>query len=53
LPLEHGTPWKGLDTLRVEDSATGEVLTDGCMVMDMDIDPEKGLITMVVSSDIG
>jgi hypothetical protein len=53
MPLNHGDVWKGLDTLRVEDQATGEVLTDGCIVMDMDIDADEGLITMIVSSDIG
>jgi hypothetical protein len=53
LPLNGGDCWKGLDTLRVVDDATGEVLTDGNIVMDMDIDPELGLITMTVSSDIG
>lgn len=51
--LEPGDVWTGLDTLRVEDNSTGEVLTDGCIVLDMDIDVDEGLITMIVSSDIG
>jgi hypothetical protein len=53
VPLEPGDTWRGLDTLRVVDDATGEVLTDGNIVMDMNINPDEGLITMIVSSDIG
>jgi hypothetical protein len=51
--LKGGDTWRGLDTLRVVDDATGEVVTDGCLIMDMDIDADAGRVTMTVSSDIG
>lgn len=53
MTLEPGDVWTGLDTLRVIDDATGEVLTEGCLITGMDIDPDENLITMSVSSDIG
>jgi hypothetical protein len=53
LPLNPGDRWAGLDTLKVVDNSTGDVLTEGNIVLDMDIDPKEGLITMIVSSDIG
>jgi len=51
--LEPGDRWVGLDTLRVIDSATGDVLTDGTIIQDMDIDPTEGVVEIIVSSDIG
>lgn len=53
MPLDHGDTWSGLDTLRVVDAATGEVVTDGSLITDMDIDPRENRVTMTVSSDIG
>lgn len=52
MTLEPGDTWKGLDTLRVVDEH-GNVVTEGNIVMDMDIDPDAGVITMTVSGDIG
>jgi hypothetical protein len=53
MALKPGDRWVGLDTLRVVDEVTGELLTDGFIVVDMDIDPDENRITLTVSSDIG
>lgn len=52
MPLERGDTWCGLDTLRVVDESTGEVVLDGLILADMDIAPDENRVTMVVSSDI-
>lgn len=52
MPLEPGDHWTGLDTLRVVDTNTGEVVLDGLILTDMDIDPRQNRVTMMVSSDI-
>lgn len=53
MALEGGDYWSGLDTLRVVDESTGEIITDGGIVCDMDIDPHDGRITFTISTDIG
>ena len=52
MPLKGGDRWTGLDTLRVVDVATGNVVLDGLILTDMDIDPHQNRVTMMVSSDI-
>lgn len=52
LPLEGGDRWVGLDTLRVLDVSTGQIILDGHIITDMDIDPHHNRVTMMVSSDI-
>lgn len=53
MPLEPGDKWTGLDTLRVVDESTGEIILDGLILSDMDIAPYENRVTMIVSSDIG
>lgn len=53
MPLEPGTPWKGLDTLRIVDEKHGKIILEGMIISDMDIDPIHNRVTMIVSSDIG
>lgn len=53
MPLVGGDRWCGLDTLRVIDESTNEIVLDGSIIVDMDISPDEGRVTMTVSSDIG
>jgi hypothetical protein len=53
MPLKGGDRWVGLDTLRVLDKADNEIVLDGPIIVDMDIDPDENRVTVVVSSDIG
>lgn len=52
LPLKGGDRWVGLDTLRVLDVSTGQIILDGHIITDMDISADKNRVTMMVSSDI-
>ena len=52
MPLKPGDKWTGLDTLRVIDTNSGEIVLDGLILTDMDISPEANRVTMMVSSDI-
>ena len=53
MPLNPGDKWTGLDTLRVVEESTGEIILDGLILSDMDIAPYENRVTMMVSSDIG
>lgn len=53
MPLEPGDQWYGLDTLRVIDEATGEIVTEGAILRDMDIDPDENVVTITVNGDVG
>ena len=52
MPLESGDRWVGLDTLRVIDVAKDEIILDGLIITDMDINPHENRVIMMVSSDI-
>lgn len=52
MPLEGGDRWVGLDTLRVIDESGDEIILDGLILTDMDINPDENRVTMMVSSDI-